>query len=67
MGRTGTVERAFELARDGKHRSVDDLRRQLIAEQHSSIDLHLGSRTLRKQLRALLAEQSASTGTRSTD
>jgi hypothetical protein len=52
-----TVARAFALARDSSCRSVDDIRRQLSAERYSSVEAHLAGATIRKQLKALLAER----------
>ena len=43
------LERAFELARAGK--SVDDIRRQLSAEQYSNVEAHLAGGMIKKQLR----------------
>ena len=45
-----TVERAYELAREGPCGSVDDIRRQLDREGYASVSSHLGGPTLRKQL-----------------
>jgi len=50
----GTVERAFELARGGGCRSVDDIRRTLVAERHDSVLSHLSGPSLLRQLRAAL-------------
>jgi triacylglycerol esterase/lipase EstA (alpha/beta hydrolase family) len=49
-----TVSRAFEIARSGTCRTVDDLRKKLKAERCDSVDSHLSSASLTKQLRALL-------------
>lgn len=50
----GTVERAFELARGGGCRSVDDIRRTLVAEHYDSVLLHLRAPSLVRQLRVAL-------------
>ena len=50
------VDRAFDLAREGKCRTLYELRQRLVAEQCFSIEQHLSSQTLRKQFAALMAE-----------
>jgi hypothetical protein len=50
-----TIERAFELARSGNHRSIEDIRRQLTREGHSGIYGHLSGSLIRKQLARLIA------------
>lgn len=50
----GTVERAFELARGGGCRTVDDIRRTLVKERHDSVLSHLSGPSLLRQLRAAL-------------
>ena len=50
-----TIERAFELARAGGCRHIDDIRRTLKAERHEGVDAHLSGRAIAAQLRALLA------------
>jgi hypothetical protein len=55
MTRTlGTVERAYQLAKAGSCRSVDDIVRQLNAERHESPQAHLAGKSLRLELRRLL-------------
>jgi hypothetical protein len=49
-----TVKRAFELARSGTCRTLDDLRKALRAEKCEAVDNHLESGALKRQLRALL-------------
>jgi ribosomal protein L29 len=51
----GTVERAFELARTGGCRSVDEIRRTLVAERYESVLSHLSAPSLVRQLRAAIA------------
>ena len=46
-----TIKRAFELARSGQCRSIEDIRRQLRKERHDRIDEHLAARSLQKQLK----------------
>lgn len=48
-----TIERAYELARDGPCTSLDDIRRQLDRERYASVGAHLSGPTLRRQLRQL--------------
>jgi hypothetical protein len=57
---TTTVERAFELARDGELASVDDIRKQLKAERYDNVDAHLGSPSLNRQLLDLIHTASTS-------
>ena len=59
MHRPGTIERAYELARSGPCSNLDEIRSQLKREFHESVDSHLGSPTLGRQLRALCAERLA--------
>jgi hypothetical protein len=62
----GTVERAFELAKGGKCRTMTDIRRQLNVEQFSSVEAHLSWPTVRRQLCELMqASLPNSNGTRS--
>jgi hypothetical protein len=51
-----TVERAFELARSGAGRDINEIRLKLKQEGHDSVDAHLGSGALRRQLRDICAE-----------
>jgi hypothetical protein len=50
--RPTVLERAFQLAKSGQFKSIDDIRRQL-AKEHYSRDQLTGG-TLRKQLLALI-------------
>jgi hypothetical protein len=52
------MERAFELARGGTCRTMDDLIRALKAEGYSGADMHLSGPSLKKQLRSELAKAS---------
>lgn len=49
-----TVERAFELARLGDCRSLKDIRRALVRENHPRVDEHLSGTTIRRQLGDLI-------------
>ena len=48
------AERAFELAREGKCRSLDDIRRQLTKEGFESVHSHLAGSLIGKQLKSLI-------------
>lgn len=49
------VERAFELAKSGRVRSLDDIRRTLTGEGFTHVESHLAGRSLRRQLKGLIA------------
>ena len=53
------IERAFEIARTGTVRNIDDIRRALRSEGCDNIEAHLSSLALKKQLLALIAERKA--------
>lgn len=50
------VERAYELARSGSCRSVQELEGRLKAEKFDSVLSHLNSPSLRKELRQMMLE-----------
>lgn len=54
--RIGTVERAFQLARSGRCRTVDEIRAELRREGHDSVEGHLAGLAIRGDLRRLCAE-----------
>ena len=54
MSERNIFERAFELARDGRCRSMDDIRRKLKAERYDAVDGHLAGPTIGKQLKAAI-------------
>ncbi|HEX8366637.1 MAG TPA: hypothetical protein VF603_15255 [Allosphingosinicella sp.] len=54
--RLSTVERAYELARDGSCRAIDEIARQLKQERYDNVDAHLGGNAIRRDLRQLCAE-----------
>ena len=56
-----TIERAYELARSGKYRSVVEIGLQLKAERHDSVEAHLSGPSIRRDLRRLCAEAQRST------
>ena len=45
-----TVERAFELARNGSCRSMDDIRRRLKSERFDGVEGHLAGGGIKRQL-----------------
>jgi hypothetical protein len=49
-----TLERAFELARQGRLRTLEEIRRQLSCEKFEMVDRHLAGLGIRKQIRALI-------------
>jgi len=53
MGRVSTIERAYQLARDGPCTSLTDIRRQLKREKHEAVDQHLSGRSLARDLISL--------------
>ncbi len=56
MPQGNTVARAFELARGGACRNVDDIRRQLKHEGYVNYEAHLSGLSIRKQLVALMRQ-----------
>jgi hypothetical protein len=61
--RVTTVERAFELARTGSYRTIEEIGRQLKQERRDSVDAHLSGGSIRKDLRQICAEsRTARTG-----
>ena len=54
--RPSTIERAFELARSGSCRSIDEIARRLKQEQLDNVDAHLGGSSIRKDLRQACAQ-----------
>jgi hypothetical protein len=55
MDQLSLIERAFQIARSGQARTIDDVRRALSREGFEAIDAHIGSAT-RKQLRSLIIQ-----------
>ena len=54
-----TVERAYELARSGECRGVDEIKKRLKAEQCSAVEAQLAGRAIQRELRALCLEATA--------
>ena len=52
--RPGTVERAFELARESQIMTVEKIRRKLKAEGYVDWEFQLSGREIRRQLQALV-------------
>jgi hypothetical protein len=50
----GTVERAFQLARERKLRTVEQIRIQLAKEGCPAVDDHLAGLSTKRQLSALI-------------
>jgi len=53
--RLTTIERAFQLAREGACRSVGDIRDQLTIEGYDRVLEHLSGMSIKRQLNAALA------------
>lgn len=51
-----TIERAFELAREGACSSMDDIRKALKQERWDGVEAQLAGPSLRIQLRTLMME-----------
>ncbi|KQU55698.1 MULTISPECIES: hypothetical protein [Sphingomonas] len=52
-----TVERAYQLARQGPCTTLDDIRRQLEQERYASVNAHLSGPTIRRQLRQICRDR----------
>lgn len=50
MNQQTTIERALQLAREGRYRSIEDIRRKLKEEDFDLVDSHLSGGTLKRQL-----------------
>jgi hypothetical protein len=51
-----TIERAFTLAAEGRHGSIEDIADQLKAESRESVDAELADVSVRRALRQVCAE-----------
>jgi glycosyltransferase involved in cell wall biosynthesis len=49
-----TIERAFELAREGRCHSIDDIRRALTHENYDNVQAHLAGPAIARQMRLLI-------------
>lgn len=54
MNKPTVIERAFDVARSGRCKSIDEVRAILSREGHFNVDAHLSGGVLRKQLNALI-------------
>jgi hypothetical protein len=61
------IERAFELARSGRCRSIKDVRQKLKDEKFSAVDDHIAGPSIVKQLKTILAEAHANAAPPSTN
>jgi hypothetical protein len=55
MQRT-TIERAFDLARSGECRTLDELKQRLRRERLESVDFHLAGKLTKSQLIQLMTQ-----------
>ena len=53
--RPGTVERAFELARESSLATVEQIRRRLKDEGYTDWEFQLSGRTIRRQLQRIVS------------
>jgi hypothetical protein len=51
-----TVERAFQLARTGSYRTIEEISRQLKEERQEAVDAHLAGSSIRKDLRQICVD-----------
>ena len=56
MNSAGIIQRALELARDGRHRSMSDLETRLKQEGFEAVYDHLRGASIRQQLRQAMAD-----------
>jgi hypothetical protein len=56
MSDMGTIERAYELARSGRFRTVSDLETALIRERHTDAREHLAGLGTRRELNRIMKE-----------
>lgn len=57
MKNPSTIERAYELARSGECRSIDEIKQRLNAERHDQVEAHLAGQSIRRDLRKLCGAQ----------
>ena len=50
MSQGHPIARAFELARSGQCRSIEDIRRKLKSEQYENVDGHINGNMIKRQL-----------------
>lgn len=51
LTRPSTIERAFEIARSGRFRTVPEIAAVLKSEWHDAVDAHLAGHSIRRELR----------------
>ncbi len=56
----GTVERAFQLARSGECKSVEEISKRLSKEGYEAVALHLTGTAIRSQLKKAWSESATS-------
>jgi hypothetical protein len=56
MDEESTVQRAFELVRDGRARTLTQLRSILVSERHLAVDAQLAAQGVRARLLALMTQ-----------
>ncbi|MEN3749115.1 hypothetical protein TPR58_18220 [Sphingomonas sp. HF-S3] len=59
MEEDSTVQRAFDLVRDGRARTLAQLRQILVSERHLAVDAQLAAHGVRARLLALMAQPGA--------
>jgi hypothetical protein len=57
--RKSTIERAFELAREGSCLTVQQIRKQLSIEGYPAVHAHLGGAAIVKQLQEIMRDPSS--------
>ncbi len=62
MNRPSTVERAFELARSGQCRRVDEIIKALKREKMEAVEMHLAGGGIRADLRRAMANARTAEG-----
>jgi hypothetical protein len=55
----GTIERAFQLAREGACHSINDIRDRLLREGYPNVLSHTAGVSIKKQLKAILVARGA--------
>ena len=51
-----TVERAYQLARTGSFRTIEEISHQLKQERQEAVDAHLAGSSIRKDLRQICVD-----------
>ena len=53
----GVIERAYQLARSGECRNLEEIKRRLSREGYDSVSFHLGGKLTKEQLKGLIKAQ----------